>query len=109
VQIIEARKEADTILTALEKARRSEAWQAISEDARDEIGRLEGELNQIKTSEDYKAIRSAVQRLDQASRRLAELMMDSAVSSALKGKDMQQADMGEGPKAPHPFAPAEFK
>ncbi len=29
--------------------------------------------------------------------RLAELMMDSAVSTALKGKTMDQADMGEGP------------
>ena len=41
--------------------------------------------------------------------RLAELMMDSAVSSALTGKTMDQADMGEGPTAPHPMAKAEFK
>jgi hypothetical protein len=35
-------------------------------------------------------------------------MMDSAVSTALKGKKMDEADMGEGPAAPHPFAPAEI-
>ena len=41
--------------------------------------------------------------------RLAELMMDSAVSSALTGKTMDEADLGEGPTAPHPVAKAEFK
>jgi len=40
---------------------------------------------------------------------LAELMMDTAVSSALKGKNMDEADLGEGPTAPHPMAKAEFK
>ena len=41
--------------------------------------------------------------------RLAELMMDSAVSTALKGKNMDEADMGEGPAIPHPVAKAEFE
>ena len=40
--------------------------------------------------------------------RLAELMMDAAVSSALHGKSMESADMGEGPVAPHPIGKAEF-
>ena len=35
--------------------------------------------------------------------------MDAAVSSALKGKTMESADVGEGVEAPHPFAPAEIK
>ena len=41
--------------------------------------------------------------------RLAELMMDNAVSTALTGKTMDEADMGDGPTAPHPVAKAEFK
>jgi len=41
--------------------------------------------------------------------RLAELMMDTAVSTVLKGKSMDQADMGEGPSAGHPVAKADFK
>ena len=41
--------------------------------------------------------------------RLAELMMDTAVSTALKGKTMDEADMCEGPTAPHPVAKAEFE
>jgi hypothetical protein len=40
--------------------------------------------------------------------RLAELMMDSAVGAALKGKTMETADVGEGPAAPHPIAQAEI-
>jgi hypothetical protein len=41
--------------------------------------------------------------------RLAELMMDTAVSTALKGKNMDETDLGEGPTAPHPMAKAEFE
>src|SRR6201996_8931483 len=66
-------------------------------------------VQQAKSSDDYHAIRQAITSLDQATHRLAELMMDAAVSSALKGKTMQTADVGEGVDAPHPFAPAEIK
>ena len=52
------------------------------------------------------AIRKAIDALNQGTTRLAELMMDSAVSTALKGKTMDEADMGEGPMAPHPVAKA---
>jgi hypothetical protein len=39
------------------------------------------------------------------------LMMDAAVTTAIRGKTMGAADdeLGEGPSAPHPMAPAEFK
>jgi hypothetical protein len=35
-------------------------------------------------------------------------MMDAAVGSALRGKNMDSADVGEGPEAPHPIGKAEF-
>ena len=41
--------------------------------------------------------------------RLAELMMDTAVSSALKGKTMDEADMGEESETGHPVAKADFE
>ena len=63
----------------------------------------------MKGEDDYPAIRSAIDALNQGTMRLAQLMMDSAVSTALKGKTMDQADMGEGPDAPHPVAKAEFE
>ena len=59
--------------------------------------------------DDYQAIRNAVEALNRATMHLAELMMDSAVSTALKGKKMETADVGEGPAAAHPIAKAEIK
>jgi Fe-S protein assembly chaperone HscA len=108
-QAIEARNEANIILTALEKGRNGAAFRELSEQERAEIQLQEDNLRQTMQTDDYQAIRKAIDLLNQGTMRLAELMMDSAVSSALKGKTFDQADVGEGPTAPHPFAPAEFK
>ena len=108
-QIIEARHEADTILLALDKGRKSPAWGQLTSAQRKEIAQLEKELNKVKPGDDYQAIRQAIEALNQGTMRLAELMMDSAVASVLKGKTMDQADLGEGPVAPHPVAKAEFE
>jgi len=108
-QLIEARNEAETILAALDKGRRSPAWGQLTSAEIKSITRLEKELNEIKPGDDYQAIRQAIEALNQGTMRLAELMMDSAVASVLKGKTMEQADLGEGPTAPHPVAKAEFE
>jgi molecular chaperone DnaK len=108
-QVIEARNEADTILAALEKGRQSPAWGQLTSTEKKQIAKIESALTQVKGENDYAAIRKAIDTLNQATMRLAELMMDSAVSSALTGKTMDEADMGEGPSAPHPVAKAEFK
>jgi molecular chaperone DnaK (HSP70) len=109
-QVIEARNEADTILSALQKGRTDAAWQRLSQSERQNIAAAERELRQLTQDGDYKQIRDAVERLNQATMRLAELMMDSAVTSALQGKEMGQAgdEFGEGPEAPHRIAPAEI-
>ncbi len=108
-QVIEARNEAETILGALDKGRRSDGWTLLREDEKVLIDECESVLRTDMATDDYKKIRMAIDALNKATMRLAELMMDSAVSSALKGKDMAKTDMGEGPAAPHPFAPAEFE
>jgi Fe-S protein assembly chaperone HscA len=108
-QIIEARNEAETIQTALEKGKKNSAWGLLSNDERKQIAKLEKSLNEVKAGEDYQAIRKAIDELNRATTRLAELMMDSAVATALKGKNMGETDMGEGPNAPHPMAKAEFE
>ncbi len=108
-QVIEARNEAETILSALEKGRRSAAWGQLTPDEQRRIAKLEKALNGVKKGDDYAAIRKAIDELNQGTMRLAELMMDSAVSTALKGKRMDEADPGEGPDAPHPMAKAEFE
>jgi molecular chaperone DnaK (HSP70) len=108
-QVIEARNEAETIVAALEKGRQSPAWGALTSDEKKRIAQLENALQGTKNGDDYDAIRKAIDALNQGTMRLAELMMDSAVNTALKGKTMDDADMGEGPTAPHPMAKAEFE
>jgi molecular chaperone DnaK len=108
-QVIEARNEGDTILAALDKGKKSPAWGQLTTNEKKQIAKMEKALTAVKSEDDYHAIRKAIEALNQGTTRLAELMMDSAVSTALKGKTMEQADMGEGPSAPHPVAKAEFE
>ena len=108
-QMIEARNEAETILAALSKGRRSPAWEQLTSRERDDIGRLDATLQAVMPQDDYQAIRTAIDALNQATMHLAELMMDSAVTSALKGQNMETANVGEGPASPHPIAKAEIE
>ena len=108
-QVIEARNEAETILTALQKGRHNPAWQMLSAQEWSVIDKQEAALRAALKENDYHAIRDAVAVLNQGTMRLAELMMDSAVGAALKGKSMETADVGEGPASPHPIARAEIE
>jgi Fe-S protein assembly chaperone HscA len=108
-QVIEARNEAATILAALEKGKKSPAWGHLTTDEKKKIAKMEKALISVKHEEDYQSIRKSIDALNQGTTRLAELMMDSAVSTALQGKTMEEADLGEGPTAPHPMAKAEFE
>ncbi|HEY3973898.1 MAG TPA: Fe-S protein assembly chaperone HscA [Candidatus Sulfotelmatobacter sp.] len=108
-QVIEARAETQTILAALEKGKKGAAWAQLTTDEKKQIAKMEKALAAVNKEDDYQAIRKAIDALNQGTMRLAELMMDTAVSSALKGKNMNEADLGEGPTAPHPMAKAEFE
>ena len=110
-QVIEAKNEAETILSAVEKGKSHTAWQQLTSD---EIQTIEAgitELNASVQGGNYRVIRQAIERLDKATRRFAEVMMDMDVMGAMKGQTMAAASkgMGEGPTAPHPFAKAEFE
>jgi len=108
-QVIEARNEATTITAALEKGRKGPAWEQLTSLERSNIGKLEGALNVVMPGDDYQAIRNAIDALNTATMHLAELMMDTAVTSALKGQNMATANVGEGPASPHPIAKAEIE
>ncbi|MGB9073440.1 MAG: Fe-S protein assembly chaperone HscA [Terriglobales bacterium] len=108
-QLIEARREADTILAALAKGKRNEAWHRLTSDVRRNTELLEKALVAVKNEDDYQAIRNGIDALNQGTMRLAEFMMDSAVTTALKGKTMDETDLDEGPAAGHPVAKAEFE
>ena len=109
--LIEARNEAETILAAVERAPLSPAWAQLRGEEQSAITTARDRLFQAKAGEDAAQIREATLALDQATRRFAELMMEAAVSSALRGKTMDSAgeELAEAVTAPHAMAPAEFK
>jgi Fe-S protein assembly chaperone HscA len=109
--LIEARNEAETILAAVERAPQSPAWALLTADEQTAITLARDYLIKAKQTEDSAAIREATLILDHATRRFAELMMEAAVSTALRGKTMNAAgeELAEAVTAPHAMAPAEFK
>ncbi len=108
-QRVESRNDAATMLAALEKARKNPAWGQLASSERKQIDKLEKALRAVLEGEEYGPIRAAMEALNQATLRLAELMMDAAVAAALKGKKLEQADLGEAPRQPHPIAKAEIE
>ena len=109
--LIEARNEADSILAAVERGPQHPAWKLLTADEQAAIIASRDLLMAVKQLDDFSTIRAATVGLDQATRRFAELMMDDAVTSAIRGKTMDAAgdELGEAVTAPHPMAAAEFK
>jgi molecular chaperone DnaK len=109
--LIEARNEAENLLTLVERAPRSPAWAQLTGEEQDAIAAARRGLEDVLRGADAKAIRDATLALDRVTTRFAELMMEAAVSSAITGKTMDAAneDLGEEVTAPHPMAQAEFK
>jgi molecular chaperone DnaK len=110
-QLIEAKNEANTILDAVAKAHDHAAWRQLAGSERATIETAHQHLASIANGSDLDAIRKATETLDKATTRFAEIMMDSAVTSAIGGQTMNDASdkLGSAPTAPHPFAPADFK
>jgi len=84
-QVREARIEADNILAAVEKARSSDAWLELTDEERAAIDAAINELQMVYHSGDHLLIRDRIGKLDNATRKLAETMMNTAVREALKG------------------------
>jgi Fe-S protein assembly chaperone HscA len=109
--LIEARNEADTILSAVDRAPSNPAWNQLSAEEQASIATAKAYLIAVSQVQDPRVIRAATLALDQATRRFAELLMDAAVSTAIRGKTMGEAgeEMDSAVTAPHPMAAAEFK
>ena len=84
-QLREARVEADTILRAVETARQNEAYFDLSDDERQQVDRSVNELLLVYHGSDHLLIRAHIDKLNNATLKLAETMMNTAVSGALKG------------------------
>lgn len=109
--LIEARNEADSILRAVENAPHNPAWLQLTVEERAKIAEARERLIAAKQGEDITTLSEAMVALDQATRHFAEMMMDAAVTSAIRGKTMDAAgnELGDNVTAPHPMAAAEFK
>ncbi len=85
-QLIAARNESDTILRATKKALTEEEAAELTPDERRQIVAAEAALREALKTDDYKLIRARLEQLNQATHRLAELIMNSALQTAMKGK-----------------------
>ena len=89
-QLIEARTEAEAILTATEKAFRDPRSSEISAAERRSIEHSVAALRGAMTGTDYKLVRQRIDELNQATTNLAEILMNSALQTALEGKRLDE-------------------
>jgi len=109
--LIEARNEAESILSKVQQARKNPAWAKLTGEEQSAIDAARDRLAAVLPGDDSSVIRAATLALDQATHTLADRMMDAAVTEAIRGKTMDEAgeELGESINAPHPMAAAEFK
>jgi len=89
-QAIEARTEAESILTATAKALANPNAANLSVPERAKIDSCVAALKEAAQGSDYKQIRRQIDELNQATEHLAELLMNSALQSALEGKKLAE-------------------
>ena len=89
-QLIEARTESEAIVSATAKALANPQSAQISADERSHIEAAIAALKQSTAATDYKQIRKRIDELNHATEHLAELLMNSAVSTALAGRNLAE-------------------
>ena len=92
--LIEARNEAETVINATEKSLRRPDFAEITggEVTADEVARIEravAELKQVMAGSDREAIHEKTHALNDATRHLAEVMMNRSVREALAGRNVK--------------------
>jgi molecular chaperone DnaK (HSP70) len=89
-QAIEARTEAEAILMATQKALATPQAASLAAEERAAIDSAVAALKESVNGRDYKLIRKRIDDLNQATMQLAELVMNSAVSTALQGRKLAE-------------------
>jgi len=89
-QLIEARTESEAILAATSKALANPQSAEIPVAERATIETAIAALKQSVSGTDYKLIRKRIDELNHATEHLAELLMNSAVSTALAGRKLAE-------------------
>ncbi|MCH7765408.1 MAG: Fe-S protein assembly chaperone HscA [Acidobacteria bacterium] len=85
-QLIGVRNDAETILRATTGALAGEQAQELSAEERRRIEAARAALQEAMGSDDHRLIRERLEELNQATHNLAELLMNTAVRAAVKGK-----------------------
>jgi molecular chaperone DnaK (HSP70) len=88
-QVIEARTEADAILTATEKALHMGAHLIDGQEI-EQIRQALTTLRTVKQGEDHRAIRAQIAELEKVTHHLAEVLMDNSLKEALQNKKLSQ-------------------
>jgi molecular chaperone DnaK len=89
-QVIEARTESESILSATAKALANPQSAGLSAEERAKIDATVVALKEGVAGSDYKLIRKRIDELNHATEHLAELLMNSAVSTALEGRKLAE-------------------
>jgi molecular chaperone DnaK (HSP70) len=89
-QLIEARTEAEAILTATLKAQANPKAASLSEPERVKVEQTVAALQEAVKGTDYKLIRKKIDELNHATEHLAEILMNTAVQAALEGKKLAE-------------------
>ena len=89
-QLIEARTEAESILGATAKAVKSGQGSTLSAGEREKIDASAAALREAMAGSDYKLVRKRIDELNRATQHLAEVVMNSAISSALEGRNVAE-------------------
>src|SRR5215467_2761229 len=92
--VIEARNEAETVLNATAKGLADEQYAALSDEEKAEITAATRNLREKMRGDNHQATREAIERLSNATMHLAELIMNSAISKALKDKRVREIENG---------------
>jgi len=89
-QVIEARTEAESILSATAKALTNPQAAQLPATERQKVDASVSALREAVKGSDYKLIRRQIDELNHATEHLAELLMTSAVQTALEGKKLAE-------------------
>jgi molecular chaperone DnaK (HSP70) len=84
-QLREARVEADNILAATTKAQSNPAWETLTEEEKKQVEAAKRHVLTVYHGDDHHVLTAALEALNQATMKLAENMMNTAVRGALTG------------------------
>jgi Fe-S protein assembly chaperone HscA len=89
--LIDARNDADIVLRSTEKAMRR-ADEFLSANEKEQIRSAENELREAYNGTSHTAVREKIEKLDHATQKLAQGIMDKTIADALKDKTLDELE-----------------